>query len=85
MRIAGIKICMPMLPAFSRRYFHLGDRLSIWRTTVFFVRGTVSIPLQPTGSCIVFHPLGFVFHTQAIPGLAFTEIVIEIQTSAHEN
>jgi hypothetical protein len=39
---------------------------------------TVSIPSQPARSCIILHPLGFVFYAQAVFGLAITENLIEI-------
>jgi hypothetical protein len=45
---------------------------------VSFPHRPVFILLQPPRSCIILHPLGFIFHTQAVFGLAIAEILIEI-------
>jgi hypothetical protein len=50
---------------------------------VSFPQRTVSVPFQPARSCIIFHPLGFVFHAHAVSGLVITASLIEIQTSTH--
>ena len=50
---------------------------------VTFPQCTVFILLQPPRSCIIFHPLGFVFHAQAVSSLVITEILAKIQTSTH--
>src|SRR5438270_12299240 len=48
-----------------------------------FPQRTVSIPSQPSRSCIILHPLGFVFYAQAASRLAITESLFKIQTSTH--
>src|ERR1700758_2121972 len=50
---------------------------------VSFPQRPVFILLQPPRRCIILHPLGFVFHTQAVLGLAITGILAEVQTFTH--
>jgi hypothetical protein len=50
---------------------------------ITFSQRTAFMFSQPVRSRIIFHPLGFVFHIQAVPGLAITKILAEVQTSTH--
>ena len=47
------------------------------------LRGIAPIPSQLARSCIIFHPLAFVFHAQPVFGLVITGSLFKIQTSTH--
>jgi hypothetical protein len=83
-RVARIKIGVHILQPSSSRQFHAARSRSLSRNgELRFSQRTAFIFSQPVRSRIIFHPLGFVFHIQAVPGLAITEILAEVQTFTH--
>jgi hypothetical protein len=77
--VARIKIGVHILQPSSSGQFHAARSRSPSRNgSLRFSQRAVFIPSQPARSCIIFHPLGFIFDSQAASGLTLTEILTEI-------
>src|SRR5205814_2220082 len=76
--VGSIAACLPFNLSSARRLPCRRRSLSIYQTMVSFQQRPVFILLQPPRGCIIFHPLGIVFHIQAVFRLAITKVLIEI-------